>query len=799
MLSAQCRNFETQSAITFHANEIRAAIKGSGNLISFDQGGLLVPFSGAQSPAAIGAAGIWIGGFAKDGNIRMASALYNSPGHADYLPGPLRPSENTQYTDNCVEWDVIWSVTRNEVLLHLLDFSEDGEIHHSQSSIFGWPGKGNRFFKTMNGFALPDTTNDYAPFADLNNNERYEPDKGEYPIPNATFPLSIPDQMTWNVFNDFKVHISSQGDPLLVEIQQTCYAFYCEGSSVLNRTLFADFQIISRDTHALDSVYFALWMDPELGGCGTDDFVGCSPEHHTAFVYNHDDLVDANEAYCWSFTQPQGPGVLSLSFLNKEMSSFMYYANGSIGSWPHVMTDPQSGAPLEFYRVMTGSWISGAPLTSGGTGYNTDTGQVTTSFAYPGNPNDSTSWSMLNVDAGYGDFRTVASTKIGRLEPGQIANVSMAFALHLDTTLSHFGNLELMYEELTYLKEQFASGFFDCVKSLVPCNADCVWPGDANNDGIANFFDVLELGLGFGRHGPPRNAPLSWAPHPGDTWNGTLSNDLNSKFADMNGDGTIDYLTDVEILRLHYGLTHGDFQAEFNCQVGGEIVVEGGFAEVNPGVFDTRTRIALSSENVDSLYGLAFVVQYDTSYFIRATNQTEFTPFDDNENIVFTEDRPGLIEYAVTRTNGVNEFILEDQQILEFLFMYNQKDIIPNQHDTTDVCIANIKGLLADGTEIPMGANKIQFIFLDENITGVADVNPQGISVYPNPSDGSVYFEVPLDLVGSQYEVNQISGQLFSSKSIINEVTQLDLPAGVYILSIRGQVQRFVKKIVVLE
>ena len=799
-LAAQCNNFNATGTQIFHANDIRTVINTRGNMFySMDQMGLQVPYTGSHSVLAVGAAGVWIGGYDENGKLKIATELYGTTGHADYLPGPLIPGAG-QYTDNCAEWDTIWSVTRYEILLHIQDYEEHGQVNNPQRTIFGWPGAGNIFFEPINGFHLPDTPDEYAPFFDKNNNAQYEPDQGEYPLPREFNPLAIPDQITWHVFNDFKVHTGAQGDPLYVEIQQTCYAFYCEENSILNRTLFVDFQIVYKNSNALDSAYFALWMDPELGECGIDDYIGCTPEHHSVFVYNHDGLVGSNDVYCDQKDFDQGPGVFSLSFLNKEMSSFMYYANSSLGSWPHVMTDPQSGAPLEFYRVMTGSWISGAPLTIGGTGYSTDPGQVATPFAYPGNPNDSTSWSMLNVDAGHGDFRTVSSTKLGRLEPGQITNISMAFTLHLDTTLSHSGNLELMYEELPYLKEQFASGFTDCEKSIVPCTDDCVWPGDANHDGIANNIDVLQLGFADGMTGPRRSAPLSWAPHKAALWNSSLPGGLNMKHADMNGNGIVDMSSDIGILRTHYDFTHDGFQKELRCEEGDEIIVEGGFASYHPSGFESGVFIRLNAQVVDSLHGLAFTIVYDTHFFDGPIfiNLTQ-PAFDEDVSVDFAIEKPGTYAYAVTRVDSLNEVFFQDAPLASFLMSIRSQDLVIGKHDTTVLCIANILGILADGTEIPMGANTIQFIFLDENATAVTNVAPKHISIYPNPTTGYFYFDVPSNLIGSKYDVQSVSAQLLLSGRITDSLNQLNLPTGVYVLTISTQSEKFVEKIVVLE
>ena len=52
--------------------------------------------------------------------------------------------------------------------------------------------------------------------------------------------------------------------------------------------------------------------------------------------------------------------------------------------------------------------------------------------------------------------------------------------------------------------------------TVVVFNHDaCVWPGDADNDGVANNQDLLAIGLAYGNSGPIRsNASLNWNPQP---------------------------------------------------------------------------------------------------------------------------------------------------------------------------------------------------------------------------------------------------------------------------------------------
>ncbi|NIW43196.1 MAG: T9SS type A sorting domain-containing protein [Gammaproteobacteria bacterium] len=80
----------------------------------------------------------------------------------------------------------------------------------------------------------------------------------------------------------------------------------------------------------------------------------------------------------------------------------------------------------------------------------------------------------------------------------------------------------------------------------------CVWPGDANNDGIANAADVLPLGLFFNQTGPSRTSQgCLWECKLATPW----SPNQSTTYADCNGDGIVN-AADVLCIGLNFGQTH---------------------------------------------------------------------------------------------------------------------------------------------------------------------------------------------------------------------------------------------------
>ena len=74
------------------------------------------------------------------------------------------------------------------------------------------------------------------------------------------------------------------------------------------------------------------------------------------------------------------------------------------------------------------------------------------------------------------------------------------------------------------------------------CNlTDCVFPGDANKDGNANFYDLLELGIGNGINGPERpDATIEWVGQLAPDWPQETIGGVNYKHLDCDGNGIID-------------------------------------------------------------------------------------------------------------------------------------------------------------------------------------------------------------------------------------------------------------------
>ncbi len=90
-----------------------------------------------------------------------------------------------------------------------------------------------------------------------------------------------------------------------------------------------------------------------------------------------------------------------------------------------------------------------------------------------------------------------------------------------------------------------ATNEFGCVSlaaTLIEITEDCVFPGDANNDGQVDMFDLFPLGANFNESGFARNnISNEWRGFGVEDWATEQASGLNLKYVDCNGNGTIGF------------------------------------------------------------------------------------------------------------------------------------------------------------------------------------------------------------------------------------------------------------------
>ena len=451
-----CTSAQAQQQIDQDINNVRARLLVGGD-VWWDgdgEGRYIVPKvepgSDLKETSSIFAGAVWIGGFDGGDNLRVAAQTYGSSnGDTDFWPGPL--SDVGEVVDTtCENWDRFYEVLGDSIRVHIARHKsaiEAGEVYSENMippSVKYWPAQGNPYFFEKYGFELPNATQGLASFHDNNQSGTYEPQNGDYPrieIRGCEAP-QYPDQMIFWIYNDAGgAHTESQGKPIRMEIQVQAFGY--ETSDEINNMTFQRYKLINRANDFIDSTFFAMWVDPDLG-CYDDDFIGCDTTRSLAYVYNEDALdgqsgcnCEGVNTYCNNipilgidyFRGPTAPkifcntglcnplpGELADTIVELPMSSFTYFNNLGHCNPPEGTTDPESA--VEFYRYLSGTWADGTPFTYGGDGYSGGGDPVNYAFTDP--PNLSNGWSMCSADLPCGDRRTVQASGPFRLDPGAI-------------------------------------------------------------------------------------------------------------------------------------------------------------------------------------------------------------------------------------------------------------------------------------------------------------------------------------------------------------------------------------------
>ncbi|TVQ44812.1 MAG: hypothetical protein EA362_09620, partial [Saprospirales bacterium] len=408
------------------------------------------PTSGQPEVSSIFAAGLWLGGFDEEGNLKLAAQTYRAHGRSDWWPGPLNEDGFTD-SNQCNDWDIVFRVTEEDVRKQRKNIQQYSQLglpipkELVPENILYWPAEGNPFFSEKYGFSLPNRDIGLAPFFDLNDDGLYNPVDGDFPVlglENCLLSVDtrIPDEMLFWIFNDAGgIHTNSGGDLLNVEFRAQAFAF--DAGDELDHMTFYRYQIVNRGHGLIDSTYIGLWIDFDLG-CPFNDYIGSYPDLDLAFAYNMDEFGGLNQGcecgsiptYC-DHIPAIGVNLLR-GPLNDQgeylgMNHFMLYNNRTNYAGPISTTDPTNAT--EYYRYLTGHFRDGRPLTIGGDGYR-PAGGTKTNFAFPGNPSDPDAWTMCSEDLGPGDRRSLISTGPLKFYPGSINEIiyGVPFVLDVD-------------------------------------------------------------------------------------------------------------------------------------------------------------------------------------------------------------------------------------------------------------------------------------------------------------------------------------------------------------------------------
>ncbi len=320
----------------------------------------------------------------------------------------------------------------------------------------------------------------------------------------------------------------------------------------------------------------------------------------------------------------------------------------------------------------------------------------------------------------------------------------------------------------SYVLISDTAGCVDSLSFTLSCRA--VWPGDANNDGVANNVDLLAIGVGYGTMDVARpNATINWQAEAYVNWADTLSDGTNYKHIDCNGDGIIADDDTIAILQ-NFGLSHplrvgSQQQSLTDPPLFFDIVID---------TVGTSQQLTIPLElgsaalPMNNIYGIAFTINYDTT-LVKADSVSLNFPYCwlgnyGTEAISIYKNDPlnGKLYAAITRithsdTSGYGE-------IARFTVV------------TTDNVAGRLMSPVYDTISFPI--SDVMAIDFDQNLKGVTILNDslviedltairaldllKDIVFYPNPVTDVLRFSLPDNVVVKKIELFNSLGQTAS-------------------------------------
>ncbi len=401
-VEAQCVNASAQ--VDLDINNVKAKILNGGDMwwdiFGSENARYFVPKpsdpNSVYGPSSQFASSVWVGGYDATGQLKTAAQTYRQSGN-DYWPGPLTSAATTDAA-TCLAWDKFWKINRQDV-----------------SDYYNWVISGKPGANPVSSSAM-DVINTWpaigpegqplAPYWDINLDNFYEPEDGEIPDFDVTGTRGCSaklfgDQNIFWVFNDKgNIHTETGQAAIGLEIQAQAFAF--QTTDELNNATFYKYKIINKSSFRLDSTFFGVWDDADLG-YAYDDYVGCDVGLGLGILYNGDDMDGGGEATSYGanppavgvdffegpFADPDGkdnlPSSVPAGFLNYGdgivdnerlgITRFMYFNNNN----NTVNGNPAPGD--DFYQYLTATWRNGTKVTYGQDGTK---GTVPCYYMFPG-------------------------------------------------------------------------------------------------------------------------------------------------------------------------------------------------------------------------------------------------------------------------------------------------------------------------------------------------------------------------------------------------------------------------------
>jgi hypothetical protein len=345
------------------------------------------------------------------------------------------------------------------------------------------------------------------------------------------------------------------------------------------------------------------------------------------------------------------------------------------------------------------------------------------------------------------------------------------------------------------------NGCFITLPVTVGDSCDFVWPGDANDDAVADNNDILDIGIANGATGTTRaNATLNWIGQPSTPWGQTLLSGTDYKFVDCNGDGTIDP-NDTTAVIQNFGFTHNNRMGApvYDASLPDLTISMGQNTLASMSSGTMTVALGNSTTPVSNLYGIAFTLNFDpaqidaSSFRMNESGTWMGSPGTDMMGIVMNAGTgTGSVQVALTRLDhqNVNGF----GNLANMGFVTTANLVGTGSSQNVNFTISNVTVISANETTQTVNTVNDSVNVVDPGVLGISAVgNSRVINAYPNPFDESVAITLSDNLKGKNVELTltDAEGRVVLSQNFENSGIILlqrgQLESGIYFCTVRSE------------
>ena len=341
------------------------------------------------------------------------------------------------------------------------------------------------------------------------------------------------------------------------------------------------------------------------------------------------------------------------------------------------------------------------------------------------------------------------------------------------------------------------------------CVTECVWPGDANQDGQVNVSDLLPMGYCVGETGPARNnGSTDWYGQYGTDWGRTIGDtNIDLKHIDADGDGVITS-EDTEAIMATYGNQNNIIakptpapsiqplhfiSRNLNPQPGDLVIIDIVFGTEDNPVLDANGLTFSVNYNAAIIEPGSINIDFDESSWLRydaPTAELIASPFENR------------LDAGLTRTIGRGASGFGNVGTLSFIIIEDIDGIRPGDNINVNTDITNSNTMNSNGEMVGLTVFDPTLLI---NFKEPTEQTEEDLVAFPNPTVDYINLHLNGNDEMLEVEMFTLAGQKLYHNTAVNSdqlqinVTGTQFANGMYMIRAKTGEGLITKKVQIMK